>query len=340
MLAEDDHCLGLRDASCRWARAPRRRGRRGLRRHMPRPRFCARQMPDRLRAAPRTPAITAPSVRSARAPADKPRARRAPPPADHPTSAKRTSLFDGCTFTSTRWSGASTNSTASASRPGGPGGSKALCHGFRQAAVADRPPVYEDAQPRARGRRAVGPRDEAAHPHPVVTRVHRHDARPANRHRTVGRRARAAPATAGAPQLPAGAFEEEPHVGPAQRQQRHRLGHMARLGGGRAQELAPRRNRAEQVPHLYRRAARMAGVADVLAPAVAHVDLGARRCSAPRRCEQQCGTARDRGQRLAAEPVGGDRLELRRASRASRWRGARSRARRRRAPFPTRRPRP
>ena len=68
--------------------------------------------------------------------------------------------------------------------------------------------------------------------------------------------------------------------------------------------------RPEQVAHLDRRPARVTHVAQVAAPPVGDLDLGARRLALGARPHHELGHGRDRRQRLAAEPVRRDPLQV------------------------------
>src|SRR4029079_10027650 len=104
--------------------------------------------------------------------------------------------------------------------------------------------------------------------------------------------------------------EREADVGPGQGEKREGLGDVPGLGALRAEELAARGYGPEEVGHLDRRPARMAGVADVHELPVPHLDLGPARRPRLRRAQDEMGDAGDRGKGLAPEAVRGHALEV------------------------------
>ena len=185
-----------------------------------------------------------------------------------------------------------------------------LHHRLRQRPVAHGAPIDEEPQAGTRRPRAVGTRDEAAHRGPVRAALDRHqilqqlraeELEEPRRQAVHGRRLEHG--------APAGA-KREAGLGPRQRQKRHGLGHVRGLGRGRAQELAPGRQRPEEVAHLHGRPARVPHVAQVAAPAVGDLHLRARRLALGTRSQHELRHGRDRRQRLAAEAVGRDPLQV------------------------------
>ena len=103
--------------------------------------------------------------------------------------------------------------------------------------------------------------------------------------------------------------QREPHAGGGQRQPAQHLGDGLRLGHVAAQELQPRRRRAEQARHLDHRARRRrAGLGRAEPPPVAGDAraLPARRARDDRDPRHRA----ERGQRLAAEPERADRQQV------------------------------
>ena len=138
-----------------------------------------------------------------------------------------------------------------------------LEHGLRQGAVPHRAPVHEQAQVgragRGRSGRDTKPRTTAQSVPPSTGRRSASELAAEElveaRGQGVHRR--------GLDDRPSAGAQREAGARPRQRQQRHRLGDVRGLGRGRAQELAARRHRAEQVANLDRRSPRVPGVPHV-----------------------------------------------------------------------------
>ena len=104
--------------------------------------------------------------------------------------------------------------------------------------------------------------------------------------------------------------EAEGDVEARERKPRDGLLHMLELGRFRAQELAPRRNAMEEVPHLDRRALGMRSRLQVTRMAVDALDRCARRCAPRPGDEPQRRHRCDGRQRLAAEAERCDPFEV------------------------------
>jgi hypothetical protein len=120
-------------------------------------------------------------------------------------------------------------------------------------------------------------------------------------------------ATFGAEQLanaPAVPRQREGDPGARQRRRLEHLGHVSGLGPRRAQELSPRGHVEEQVRHLDARARAKPGRTDGGRGSRLDADLGARLHVVLARLELEPAHGRDTRQRLTAEAVRDDALEV------------------------------
>src|SRR6478752_3677104 len=102
----------------------------------------------------------------------------------------------------------------------------------------------------------------------------------------------------------------EAHVKARQRETFGERGDVRKLGGVAAHELAPRGYVVEQVPYLYRGAARVCGRAHRAHAAALAGDLRRLARGVIQRGNAQAGNRADRGQRFAAEPERAHRFEV------------------------------
>ena len=181
---------------------------------------------------------------------------------------------------------------------------------LRERPVAHGPAVDEEAEVRPRGPRPVGPRHEAAHRRPLRAALHGDDVLDHPRPEQL-EEPRGEPVHRGRLQeRPPARLQREPRPGPGQGQQGERLRDVRGLRRSGAQELAPGGDGAEQVPDLDRGPARVPRVTDVQPPAVGDRHLRPGRARLLPGPEDEVGDGRDRRQRLPAEAVSGDRLQV------------------------------
>ena len=125
-----------------------------------------------------------------------------------------------------------------------------LGHGLRHRSIAHRPAVHEQPQVRPRGARTVRPRDEPVHADSLALVVHCGQVVHERAAEELEQPGRQAVRRRRLDDLPPAGRQREAHLRPGQRQQRHGLGHVPRLGRVRPEELAPGRHLAEEVAHL------------------------------------------------------------------------------------------
>jgi hypothetical protein len=179
-----------------------------------------------------------------------------------------------------------------------------LGHGLVERALAHGPPVHEQAQRRARRAQAARARGEAVHAHAVLAALDRHQrVEPLVAEELVQARAEVG-GRRRVDHLATARTQDEAHPRMAEGQVGQHLGHVGRLGGVRAQELAPRGHLAEQVVHLDRCAPRVAHVAHLEPASVPHLDLGAGRAGVVARAQQQVSDAGDGLQALERRQLG------------------------------------